>query len=126
MPNEVPLIIFFTVVIPILVTAAVIVTYFFFRSRERQSLINKGIPPEQMADIFRRSTKSNPYFLLKIGIVVAFFGLGLGLGMMLDDLFSAEKYAVFVTFLFIGLGFITASLVSKKLEEKDELKKNHN
>lgn len=123
MPNEVPLIIFLTVVIPTVITGAVIATWLYLRSREKQALISQGVPPEQIAELWKKNTKSNPYLMLKIGVIVAFFGFALLVGNVMDDWFGmGDGVPVFMAFMFIGIGIITASLIGKRLEERDEEK----
>lgn len=123
MPNEVPLIIFLTVVIPTVITGGVIATWLYLRSREKQALISQGVPPEQIAELWKKNTKSNPYLMLKIGVIVAFFGFALLVGNVMDSWFGmGDGVPVFMAFMFIGIGIITASLIGKRLEERDEEK----
>lgn len=104
------------VFIPIIITLViglVLVTYFYFRSRERQMLIDKGLNAEQIKEFFDR--KKDSFVLLKIGIIVFFFGLGLGFGMMLQDATDKEYWVPFGLFVLTGVGFIVANLVSRKM-----------
>lgn len=120
MPSEVPLIIFLSVVIPTFVIGAVIATWLYLKSREKQMLINQGVPPEQIAELWKKNVRSNPYLMLKIGIIVAFFGFALLLGNIFEEwLGLGDAVPVFVVFMFLGIGIIAASLIGKRLEEKD-------
>lgn len=104
----------FIPIILILVTGLVLVTYFFLKSRERQMLIEKGLSPEQIKDYFE--TKKDPYRLMKIGMIILFFGLGLGFGLMLQDATGKDFWVAFLLFTMTGLGFVVANVLGKKLE----------
>lgn len=104
------------VFIPIIITLViglVLVTYFYFRSRERQMLIDKGLSADQIKEFFDK--KKDNFNLLKIGVIVIFFGLGLGFGMMLQDATSKEYWIPFSLFVLTGIGFVIANLVSRKM-----------
>lgn len=104
------------VFIPIIITLViglVLVTYFYFRSRERQMLIDKGLSAEQVKEFFDR--KKDSFVLLKIGVIVIFFGLGLGFGMMLQDATAKEYWIPFSLFVLTGIGFVVANLLSRKM-----------
>lgn len=106
------------VFIPIIITLViglVLVTYFYFRSRERQMLIDKGLSADQIKEFFAQ--KKDNLNLLKIGIIIFFFGLGLGFGMMLQDATSKEYWIPFSLFVLTGIGFAAANLVSRKMTQ---------
>ena len=126
MPAEVPLIIFLAVVIPLFIIGGVIAIALYFRSREKQMLINQGIPPEQLAELWKRNERSNPYLMVKIGIIIAFFGFALLIGNLAADILGGgDGIPVFFAFMFIGIGFVVASLVGKRLEDRErEILKN--
>ena len=100
-----------------LVIGLILVTYFYLRSRERQMLIDKGLDAQSIKEFFEQ--KKSPYLLLKIGIVVVAFGIGLGVGLMLQDSTYKEYWIPFTLFTMTGVGFIIANLVSRKLERKE-------
>ncbi len=109
-----------------LVTGLVIVTYIFFRSKEKQMMIEKGLSIEQMMELLR--TKRDPYLMLKLGIIILFVGLGIGLGFLFQqwtitsnvDKFSDHdvegEWMGFWVVAMTGLGFITAFLTTRKLK----------
>jgi len=109
-----PVIGVFIPIVMFLVIGLILVTYFYLRSRERQMLIDKGLDAQSIKEYFEQ--KKNPYFLLKFGIIAVAFGLGLGIGMMLEDLTLKEYWIPFALFTMTGIGFIIANLVSRKLE----------
>ena len=111
----------FEVLIPIimfLVSGAVIVTYIFFRSREKQMVIERGLDVDVIKEIFKK--RKSPYGLLKAGIIILFFGLGLGTGLLINVFTGVEEWIPFLLFVGAGLGFIVAFYAGKKAEEKDK------
>ncbi len=111
------------VLIPImffLVTGSVIISYVYFRSKEKQMMIEKGLSYEQMVEFLK--SKRNPYTILKIGIVIAISGIGIGLGSYIGE--NYEYMGGIVALLVIGsigLGFITAFYATKKYEVDNQL-----
>jgi Domain of unknown function (DUF6249) len=103
-------------IIFILVTGLVIVTIVYFRSREKQMLIEKGLDATSIKEFFEN--KKDPYLLMKIGIIAVAFGIGLGIGLILQDSTSKDYWIPLFIFTFTGLGFIIANLVAKKPELK--------
>lgn len=101
----------------ILVVGLVIITYYYFRSKERQLIIEKGLSAEQIAELIKN--KKNPYIVLKLGLIVLFFGIGLGLGLLLEDSGYSGAWIPFLIFAFTGTGFIAAFFVSRKFEKED-------
>ena len=96
-----------------LVIGLAFVTYFYFRSKERQMLIEKGLDAQSIKEFFE--SKKDPFRMLKIGIVCLTFGLGLGIGLMLEDFTSKDYWVPFSIFVVTGIGFVIANLVSNKL-----------
>lgn len=108
----------FIPIILTLVVGLVLVTYFYLRSRERQMLIDKGLTADQIKEFFDR--KKDSLNLLKTGIIILFFGLGIGFGMMLKDYSGKEYWIPFSLFVLTGIGFVIANLVSRKMIKKVE------
>jgi hypothetical protein len=118
-------------IIMFLVTGLVIITFIYFRSREKQMMIEKGLSIEQMMELLK--TKRDPFVMLKLGIIVMFVGLGLGIGFLFQqwtgyqvqygtgaDRFTGhqvhEEWMGFWIVTMTGLGFVTAFLVTRKLK----------
>lgn len=114
------IVVFFSVVMPLLVLGVVLVSLIYYKSKEKQLMIEKGLSPEQMVELMK--TKKSPYALLKIGIIIFFFGFGLGFGLLMVNATNVDEWGFFLTVTFTGLGFIAASLIAKKLEDRDKLK----
>ena len=106
----------FIPIISLLVIGLVLVTFFYFRSKERQQLIEKGMEAQAIKELY--AGKKDPYLLLKFGIIIVAFGLGLGIGLILQDSTMEDYYVPLFLFVMTGLGFIAASLTAKKLESK--------
>jgi len=124
-------------IVMFLVIGLVCSLYFYFRSKDRQLIIEKGMSPEIVNNMFKY--RWNPYIWLKVGLVVAFGSLGVLLGNYLmwqfphhywdSDLNRAvadanESMMVFSIFFMIGLGFIAAFFLSRKLEREEEERKS--
>jgi F0F1-type ATP synthase assembly protein I len=107
---------FFIPIVLFLVTGLTIVTWIYFRSKEKQLMIEKGLSYEQMMEFFK--TKRDPYMMLKIGIVTLFFGIGLGVGLLIDRYTGVEEWIPFLIISCSGLGFIVAFLITRALENK--------
>jgi hypothetical protein len=110
-----PTIAVFIPIVTVLVIGIILVSYFFFKSRERQLLIEKGMDAQSIKEFFQ--SKKDPFRLLKIGIVTIAFGLGTGLGIMLEQNFYGDYWVVLCLFTITGAGFVVANIVSRKLEK---------
>lgn len=109
------------VVVPIifLTIAAISISYFYLRYRERSTIIEKGLTPDQMLALYDK--KKDPLLMLKIGVVVFFFGLGLGIGMLIEEANGNDAWIPFLLFTSTGLGFIVAFYLSKRFEKTEKL-----
>ncbi|HEX2961459.1 MAG TPA: DUF6249 domain-containing protein [Ignavibacteriales bacterium] len=100
-----------------LVVGLVWVTVAYFKSRERQMLIERGLPAEEIKQFFENKGKSNPFLMTKIGIIAIFFGIGVGVGMYLQEVTDQEFWMPLLLFTLTGLGFVIANLLGRKLEK---------
>lgn len=111
----------YEVIIPVtffLTTAFIIFTFFYFRSHERQMMIEKGLSPEQINELFK--AKRNPVNWLRVGIMVLSFGIGLGIGLIIDNYTGDEFWIGFLIFVGIGLGMIAAFYAGRKYDAMPE------
>ncbi len=109
------------VFIPIIITlviGVILVVYFYLKSKEKQMLIEKGLSAEEIKKFFEE--KRDGLGLMKIGIISIFFGLGLGLGLMLQDATTKEYWVPFSLFVGTGIGFVIANVLSDKMKKKNE------
>jgi len=109
----------FIPIISTIVIALAFVTWIYFRSKEKQMIIERGLDTELVKALFER--KKSPYALLKIGIVILFFGIGLGIGLLIEVYTGVEQWIPFLLFAGVGLGFILAFVIGRKFEEKDKV-----
>lgn len=107
----------FIPIISVLVTGLVLVTYFYLRSKEKQLMIEKGLSYEQMVEMLK--AKRDNYGLLKTGVIIFFFGVGLGIGLLIKRFTDVEEWIPFLIFVGTGIGFIVAHLAARKLSERD-------
>lgn len=127
--------VFIPIVITI-VTGIVLISYFYQKSRENQLMIEKGLSAEQIVALInaRHKDKNRRYFLLKGGIIIIFLVIGGIIGSLLDQAFvygwktfsdgskyyaDDPVYAVWLAFLGIGIGAVTAHFVSLKYEKNE-------
>ena len=106
----------FIPIIMTLVIAAVLIIYFYLTSKEKQMLIEKGLSAEEIKKFFEE--KRDGLWLMKIGIISIFFGLGLGIGMMLQDATTKEYWIPFSLFVGTGIGFVIANVLSDKMKKQ--------
>lgn len=103
-------------IIGIIAGALITISAIYYKSREKQLLIEKGLSPEQIKEFFE--SRKDPNKLLKYGIIIFLSGLGLGLGIMMEDNTSKGYWIPLLFLTFTGLGFIASGLVSQKLDVK--------
>ena len=106
----------FIPIIMTLVVGAVLIVYFYLKSKEKQMLIEKGLSAEEIKKFFEE--KRDGLWLMKIGIISIFFGLGLGIGMMLQDATTKEYWIPFSLFVGTGIGFVIANVLSDKMKKQ--------
>jgi len=107
------------VFIPIIITlviGAVLMVHFYLRSKEKQMLIEKGLSSEDIKKFFEE--KHDGLGLMKVGIISIFFGLGLGFGMMLEDVTFKDYWIPFFIFVGTGIGFVLANVLTDKMKKK--------
>ena len=104
----------FIPIVLFLVIGLVLVTFFYFRSKEKQMMMDKGLSYEQMMELLK--FKSDHLLTLKFGIIVVFFGLGLGLGYLFRGWTYDEEWMAFTIITMTGLGFVVAYLVARKIK----------
>ena len=111
----------FIPIVMFLIIGLITVTLIFYRSKERQMLIDKGLSAEDMKKFFEQ--KRDPFWLLKVGIICIFFGIGLGIGLMSGAEETREVVTPTSIFIFTGLGFVIANVYGNKLRRKYDLEK---
>ncbi len=110
----------FIPIISIIVIGVVLISYFYFRYKEKQVMLEKGLSLEQMVELLK--SKKETYGLLKTGIIIFFFGIGIGIGILLEDATRNDNLIPLLLFTMLGLGFIAAYIIGRKLEQIDSKK----
>jgi len=111
----------FIPIVMFLIIGLIWVTAIYYRSRERQMLIEKGLTAEDMKKFFEQ--KKDPFWLMKVGIICIFFGIGLGIGLMSGAEETREIVTPTTIFIFTGIGFVIANIYGNKLRKNYELEK---
>lgn len=107
------------------IPGALIFWHLWIKHKERTKLMDMGLSPQEARDYFRESEKrpKNPYSTLKWGILFTSVGIGLFIGIILDELgFKSEITGVLVL-LFAGIGFIVYYVIANSKMKKDEAAK---
>jgi hypothetical protein len=112
----------FIPIVMFLVVGLVLIAFIFYRSRERQLLIEKGLSADEIKQFFTQ--KKDPFILYKIGIISIFFGLGLGLGIMMEQYGQKDFWVPLLLFVGTGIGFVVANLSGNKLKDKYKAQNN--
>ena len=111
----------FIPIVMFLIIGLIWVTAIYYRSRERQMLIEKGLSAEDMKKFFEQ--KKDPFWLMKIGIICIFFGIGLGIGLMSGAEETREVVTPTTIFVFTGIGFVLANIYGNKMRRAYDLEK---
>ena len=109
----------FVPIILFIVTGLVLITFFYLRSKEKQMLIEKGLSSEEIKTFYDR--KKDPFVLMKMGIISIFFGIGLGMGIMLQENTRQDFWVPFLLFVSTGIGFVLANIFGKSMLKKENL-----
>jgi hypothetical protein len=118
--NEEAIAVFIPIVM-FLIIGLIMVTAIYYRSRERQMLIEKGLSAEDMKKFFEQ--KKDPFWLMKVGIICIFFGIGLGIGLMSGAEETREVVTPTTIFVFTGIGFVLANIYGNKMRRAYDLEK---
>jgi hypothetical protein len=109
----------FIPIVMFLIIGLIWVTAIYYKSRERQMLIEKGLSAEDMKKFFEQ--KRDPFWVLKVGIICIFFGIGLGIGLMSGGEETREVVTPTSIFIFTGIGFVISNIYGNKLRRNYEL-----
>ena len=107
----------FIPIIMTLVVGAVLIIYFYLKSKEKQILIEKGLSTEEIKKFFEQ--KRDGFWLMRIGIISIFFGLGLGFGLMMQDSTIKDFWVPLSLFVGTGIGFVLANAIPDKMKKKN-------
>jgi len=105
----------FIPIIMFLIVGLIAVVFIYYKSKEKQLLIEKGLSAEDIRKFFEN--KRDPFLLLKIGVISIFFGIGLGIGLILEDNTSKEYWVPLMLFVFTGAGFVISNILGNNLRK---------
>ena len=90
------------------IPGVIIFWYIYIRHKERTKLMDMGLSPQEAREYFRDLERrpKNPYSSLKWGILATMVGLGLFLGIILDEMGFKDSITGALITLFVGIGFL--------------------
>ena len=103
--------------------------WIYIKHKERTKLMDMGLSPQEARDYFREQEKKpkNPLNTLKWGILFTMIGIGLFIGILLDEAGFKDELTGVMVLLFGGLGFIIYYFVaSSKLKKNEAVPSNGN
>ncbi|MCI0449920.1 MAG: hypothetical protein L0Y79_09070 [Chlorobi bacterium] len=105
------------------IPGVIIFYWIYLKHKERAKLMDMGLSPQEARDYFREQEKrpKNPLGTLKWGILFSMIGIGLFIGILLDEAGFKDELTGVMILLFGGLGFIIYYFVaSSKLKKMNE------
>jgi hypothetical protein len=103
--------------------------WIYIKHKERTKLMDMGLSPQEARDYFREIEKKpkNPLGTLKWGILFTMIGIGLFIGILLDEAGFKDELTGVMVLLFGGLGFIIYYFIaSSKLKKSETVPSNGN
>ena len=102
--------------------------WLYIKHKERTKLMDMGMSPQEAREYFRETEKRprNPYGSLKWGILLTMIGLGLFIGIILEEAGFKDSLTGVTVLLFGGIGFIIYYLIVSSKMRKDEAAKKIN
>lgn len=95
--------------------------YIYIKHKERTKLMDMGLSPQEARDYFRDLDKKqkSPLGTLKWGILFTMIGIGLFIGILLDEMGFKDELTGVMVLLFGGLGFIIYYFVASSKMKKE-------
>ncbi len=118
----------FAIVFTFGIPGVLIFWYLYIKHKERTKLMDMGLSPQEARDYFREQERKpkNPLSSLKWGILFTMIGLGLFIGILLDEAGFKDELTGVMVLVFGGLGFIIYYFVaSSKLKKENNLPVNN-
>ena len=100
----------------------IIFYWIYLKHKERTKLMDMGLSPQEARDYFREQEKrpKNPLTTLKWGILFTMIGIGLFLGILLDEAGFKDELTGVMVLLFGGLGFIIYYIIANTKLKKEQ------
>ena len=112
------------------IPGVIIFWWLYTKHRERMSLIEKGLTPEEVKAYFADANvkPKNPYSSLKWGILLTFLGIGIFVANLLEGMYDVEEGVMMgIVVLCAGLGFLVYyGIVSSKIKDQQSNAQNIN
>jgi phosphotransferase system glucose/maltose/N-acetylglucosamine-specific IIC component len=118
----------FAIVFTFGVPGILIFWYLYIKHKERTKLMDMGLSPQEARDYFREQERKpkNPLGSLKWGILFTMIGIGLFIGILLDEAGFKDELTGVMVLVFGGLGFIIYYFVaSTKLKKEHQAPANN-
>ncbi len=109
------------------IPGALIFWSIYIKHKERTKLMDMGFSPQEARDYFKEIDRKpkNPLNTLKWGILLSMIGIGLFLGILLEEAGFKDELTGVMVLLFGGLGFIIYYFVaSSKLKKDAQIQQN--
>lgn len=108
------------------IPGALIFWFLYIKHKERTKLMDMGLSPQEARDYFKEQERKpkNPLSSLKWGILLSMIGLGLFIGILLDEAGFKDELTGVMVLLFGGLGFIIYYFVASSKIRKEDSTKN--
>lgn len=106
------------------IPGVIIFYWIYLKHKERTKLMDMGLSPQEARDYFREMDKKpkNPMGTLKWGILFTMVGIGIFLGILLEEAGFKDELTGVMVLLFGGLGFIIYYFVASAKLKKDNAK----
>lgn len=100
----------------------IIFYWIYLKHKERTKLMDMGLTPQEARDYFREQERKpkNPMSSLKWGILFSMIGIGLFIGILLDEAGFKDELTGVMVLLFGGLGFIIYYFVASSKLKKEQ------
>ena len=107
------------------IPGALIFWFLYIKHKERTKLMDMGLSPQEARDYFREQERKpkNPLSSMKWGILLTMIGMGLFIGILLDEAGFKDSLTGVMVLLFGGLGFIIYYFVASSKIKKEATNK---
>jgi len=105
------------IVLSLGIPGAIIFYAIYNKHKERMKLMDMGLTPEEARSYFKdtQTKPRNPFSALKWGMLLAFVGLALFMGFVLDEVWDvSDSITPSLVLFFGGIGFIIYYLIVRK------------
>ena len=94
----------------------IIFWYLYIKHKERTKLMDMGLSPQEAREYFKETERrpKNPYSSLKWGILLTMIGIGLFIGIILDEMGFKDSLTGVMVLIFGGIGFLIYYFVIRK------------